>query len=196
MMIPKPWRDALQTIRAVLPDAVMGGGCLRDLDNGRPVKDIDIFVRGSSALDLYGIRDRLMNAFIDCDEIDTLTMYPVGDGNDLIGFVEVKFPDVEYPVQVIMTSWMTDQITERFDYGICRISFDGEAVYRHADYAKDQRDQVFRLCRDRQGEELAASVHRYARLVQKYEGWKFRPFDEFDFHNAVAAQSTSDWGLS
>src|SRR3546814_12174247 len=30
-------------VRAVFPGALIAGGCLRDLDNDRPVKDIDIF---------------------------------------------------------------------------------------------------------------------------------------------------------
>src|SRR3546814_6504991 len=33
----------LAHVRAVFPGALIAGGCLRDLDNDRPAKDIDIF---------------------------------------------------------------------------------------------------------------------------------------------------------
>lgn len=48
--IPKEWRGVLQAMQELgAPEAVIAGGALRDLFNGRAVKDVDIFVasRGS-----------------------------------------------------------------------------------------------------------------------------------------------------
>ena len=43
--IPSSWRELLGEIREVAPDAVIAGGALRDRDNGRPIKDLDVFVQ-------------------------------------------------------------------------------------------------------------------------------------------------------
>jgi hypothetical protein len=44
--IPQRWQDVLQRLHANgFPEAVIAGGALRDLDHGKPVKDVDIWVR-------------------------------------------------------------------------------------------------------------------------------------------------------
>lgn len=177
MQIPQSWSDVLAAIQQVCPDAVMAGGCLRDLDNERPIKDIDIFVRGRGYDELKRVCDRLSNAGLECASVDTDSLYPVGDG-ELTGFFTVCFPKIEQPIQIIMVDWPTDEIVERFDYGICRIAFDGQKIIRPTEYEEDKAAEVFRLRRPREGQELIASVHRYARLIQKYEGWKFDLFEE------------------
>ncbi len=49
MIIPQSWQDALRKVQeGGFHEAVIAGGCLRDLDHGIPiaeVKDVDIFVR-------------------------------------------------------------------------------------------------------------------------------------------------------
>lgn len=43
--IPAEWRAVLKALQnAGAPEAMIGGGALRDLYNGRPVKDVDIFL--------------------------------------------------------------------------------------------------------------------------------------------------------
>ena len=47
--IPQRWRDALTALQdGGFPEAIIAGGALRDLDNGAPVKDVDIFVKWRS----------------------------------------------------------------------------------------------------------------------------------------------------
>lgn len=189
MNIPLNWKAALATVQQFATEAVIGGGCLRDLDNDRPVGDIDIFVFGTSSSDLYHLRQRLIeDADLDCDEIDPDKMYPVGDGNDVVGHFEIDFDGITEPVQIIMVNFECSVITHRFDYGICRISFDGTTLYRSPDYEADKRDKVFRLCLERCERGLAASVHRFARLTRKYEGWRFVPFQKPDPLSGVVAE--------
>src|SRR5262245_52415439 len=46
LIVPARWQEVLLSLRAGgFPEAVIAGGALRDLDNNRPVKDVDIFVR-------------------------------------------------------------------------------------------------------------------------------------------------------
>lgn len=179
--IPAAWTQALDAIQQIAP-AVMAGGCLRDLDNGREVKDIDIFVsdRGARANGLYALREQLIEADLACAEIDESKMYPVGDGNDLIGCIDMEFADCCPPVQIIMVACSLDRILERFDYGICRISFDGTVLVRHPDYIADREAKLFRLRLHRDHQQLSASVHRFARLTRKYEDWRFVPHTSDD----------------
>jgi hypothetical protein len=194
LAIPITWKGALAIVKRAAPEAVMAGGCLRDLDNGRPVKDIDIFVecrtrRRAEALD--GLRNRLVAMGIDCDEVDQEKVYPVGHGNDVVGFFEARFEGLSIPVQVIMIDVtppsrlpcgddldddVVARVLGRIDYGICRIAFDGSNVTAGPEYRADRELQVFRLRQDRREGELSASVHRYARLSRKYEGWTWEPY--------------------
>lgn len=179
MDVPPAWQAALAAIQTVDPDAVIGGGCLRDLDNCREVKDIDIFVEGDKAAHLFELQKRLQDlAGVDyVGDIDDSTMYPIGDGNDVVGFFEIEFDAVDQPIQMIVVKWPTVKICDRFDFGICRIAFDGQKLTRTPEYEQDKRDQVFKLRRSRTDEEMVASVHRFARLTRKYDGWRFGLYD-------------------
>lgn len=53
--IPQIWKDTLSKIQQVFPGAVIAGGCLRDLDHGKPIKDVDIFVP------IYSTTDATLN---------------------------------------------------------------------------------------------------------------------------------------
>lgn len=181
MEIPQPWKDALAAVQAVCPEAVIAGGCLRDLDNGREVKDIDIFVTGEKEGVLRGLHERMSSDGFDAEEIDTASMYPVGERNEVVGFFEVRFDDLDVPAQIIMVNWDTAKICDRFDFGICRIAFDGERLIRTGEYEADKHDEVFRLRRERDDIELVASIHRFARLSRKYEGWPFALYDADEF---------------
>jgi len=180
MQIPAEWKAALTAVQAIYPEAVIAGGCLRDLDNGREVKDIDIFVRGDAAPVLENLHARLLREGYAAEDIDEDSMYPVGERNEVVGFFEMEFEGLDVPLQIIMVNWDTARICDRFDFGICRIAFDGEKLIRTPEYEQDKTDRVFRLRRQRDDIEMVASVHRFARLSRKYEGWPFALFAEVD----------------
>jgi hypothetical protein len=51
MNIPLRWIDALRQLHENgFPEAIIAGGALRDLDNDRPIKDVDIFVRNRGVM--------------------------------------------------------------------------------------------------------------------------------------------------
>jgi len=43
-VIPQEWKDMLGRVQKLFPGAKIAGGCLRDLDHGKPIKDVDIFI--------------------------------------------------------------------------------------------------------------------------------------------------------
>jgi len=179
--IPERWQTVLRYVQNVAPDAVIAGGALRDLDNGRPVKDIDIFVQGNAMADLRSLREKLIELGFDCDDTDDQKIYPVGEGNDVVGCIDARDPAAETPpLQFIVVRCPPAKILDRIDFGICRLAFDGSQIIQPAEYDEDKARQVFRLRYDRAGLMLVTSIHRYARLSQKYEAWKFELFDPFD----------------
>lgn len=189
MNIPQSWRDLLAAIQAVCPSAVIAGGALRDLDNHRPIKDVDIFInaRGmDQALDACAALKAAGYPVV--PEFDEKNVYPEDENLEVVLVtdlgVAVTATDDAYltkvPVQLIFVNWDTARITERFDYGICRLSFDGGAVIPPLEYVDDKANKVFRLRRNRPTPmSMRGSIHRYARLIaEKYQGWTWWPFEE------------------
>lgn len=180
MEIPPQWASLLRGIRRVVPSAVLAGGALRDLDNDRPVKDLDIFVIAENDRDAEGVTNLLREAgYPVCNDPGDITAYPEDQNLEV---VRVAHLEGREDVQFIFVNWDTSRIVERFDYGICQITFDGTALYRSPAYEEDKRDQVFRLRRDRPTPvSMRGSVKRYARLTnEKYPGWDWQPYEAPD----------------
>lgn len=176
--IPAWWRDLLARVQLACPSAVIAGGCLRDRDNGREVKDIDIFISAVTMREADDAmaalrRTGLVVSFVPSEA----TAYPDDQHLEVVAIADVlRF---ELPVQLIFTDWPTSRIVDRFDYGICRLAFDGKSVTRPLEYDGDREAKVFRLRRSRPTPvSMRGSIHRYARLVQKYEGWTWWPFEQ------------------
>jgi hypothetical protein len=164
------WADMLNRVRSVAPSAFLAGGAVRDLDNGRPVKDLDVFFNEETVGDwdfgkVLGGRYVYKNGVADCSYIDaaseicsTSTFSDVQGGPDLNLINTV--PGID-----------TMKMLERMDFGICLIGFNGEQVIRTSKYDHDQRGQMFTLTRADTIEGTVRSLKRYDRLVQKYEDW-------------------------
>jgi hypothetical protein len=190
MQIPSSWTAAVLAIRAVCPTAVLAGGALRDLDNDRPIKDFDVFI---AADDLEAAEDAMaslteagLTVAFDPTE---LTVYPEDQNLEVVAVAEIQMPEAlkpfagirALPVQAVFVRWDTAQIVDRFDYGICRLSYDGSGttVLPPLEYTDDKANKVFRLRRERLTPlSMRGSVKRYARLTaEKYPGWDWQAFE-------------------
>jgi hypothetical protein len=180
LLIPPAWTELLQRIQAVCPSAVLAGGALRDLDNGQDVKDLDIFIRSPDMDDAEAARFALEEAGFELvfdDSGEGGKIYPEDQNLEVVAVMDLL--GFELPVQLIFTNWDTGRIVDRFDYGICRLAWDGETLSRPAEYDEDKQARVFRLRRDRPTPvSMRGSVHRYARLVAKYPGWTWWPYED------------------
>ena len=65
----------------------------------------------------------------------------------------------------------TEENVARFDFGLCRIAYDGERFDTHWSYESDRMDELFALRRCVSPQTLLLSLTRYKRLEQKYVGW-------------------------
>lgn len=168
--IPSEWRKALDEVRKVCPTAVLAGGSLRDLDHKVKPKDLDIFLPATELDEVLGINELIGG--IDPDP-DRGQMYPesmpevvsVTDYNTKKNFLKLK---VKQPVQFVYCNWSMEHILKRFDYGLCRIMFDGTDVLVSDEYLSDKGSKWFTLVRCESETALRSSVRRFARWHPRY----------------------------
>ena len=178
MEIPQSWRDALLRLHANgFPEAIIGGGALRDLDHGVEIKDVDFFVMEKpttkDALDAaFGRKGRTLVS---------------SAASRYLGFEDDVYMVVDYanegapPFQVIAQrnvvpdySFLEYQI-ERFDLGLCRIVYDGISVIAHSTYHADKAAKVLRI---RDPRRIPRSITRAERIGAKYPGYSIVVPDE------------------
>jgi hypothetical protein len=160
--IPSAWVDYLTQIQQEYPQAVLGGGCLRDLYHDKEVKDVDIFIPNSTEcsqdfLDAYSdaITAKLSdyNGFANQDVSCVLTM----NNNIKSELIFITTPTA----------------IERFDFGICQIQFDGKSLLYSDHFMNDVTNKTFTLVRCDNSKQYDRSMTRYERLLQKYPNYKF-----------------------
>jgi len=164
--IPRAWRSALASIQTLAPEAVIAGGCLRDREHGVKVKDIDIFVPCESVDSHEGklFEQRMKND--GWQDVQTLHDESY-NGSRISRSIETMFPGCP-PINIIVMPYALIE----FDFGICQIEFNGKRILRTRDYNIDFRAKQFRLVPKVGDAEFVRSLNRWARLKEKYEGWK------------------------
>lgn len=194
--IPQLWKDTLAEVQAVIPNAVLAGGALRDLDNGKPVKDVDIFILSASRSDFRDQIRELEKAtgweieFVNTDDDIAADEYRemtgrepgehdksyVGDAVVVGGLYVpseeggmVKWGD-QAPLNIIGRK--DNNHVDSFDFGICRIGYDGKTLYRAEGYDADQARKVFTLNLSNPFAVEGRSMKRWERLRTKYIGWE------------------------
>jgi hypothetical protein len=142
---------------------------MRDLDNGRPIKDLDVFYNEAHAADNFisALSGRYVykNGITDCSYIDAASeIFSTTVFIDTQGGPDLNLINVD-------PSFDTTKMLERMDFGICLIGFNGEEVIRTKAYHHDQANQQFTLTRADSIEGTLRSLKRYDRLAQKYPEW-------------------------
>jgi hypothetical protein len=173
MQLNKAYGPTLAHVQATFPGAVVAGGCLRDADNGRPIKDVDLFAPNVSTKDGFdGLKLRVAASLPEGGEIvGVMGGYETWATAECIGVFDIRSPALDY--QLICLTTPPEAILPRMDFGICRISWDGNTVHRTEEYLADQAAQKFTLRRCDDSTQFERSCSRYERLVQKYKGWAF-----------------------
>lgn len=172
-LIPSAWKEELAAVRAFLPDAVIAGGALRDLYLGRPVKDVDLFATAPSD---YWDADALHRML---SRRSAGRTYVAGYGDMTDDVVEVwEWTDPKTRLVRHSTIFNLILLTEtpgvgRFDFGVCRIMFDGQNVIATPEFHEDAANHTFTLLRSETPGQFERSVRRFERFQEKYPGWKF-----------------------
>jgi hypothetical protein len=162
LTIPKRWAEVLSRLHnGGFPEAVIAGGALRDLHNGKPVKDVDIWVRsvvdtdltemlveaamGYEANDVINLADLTAAGY---DNVRGLAMVmdfahyePEDPTKSLMCDTVIKLPN--FQVMAMDLPYNPDGalswgyvVTNDFDLGLNRIYWDGVgSVYENGDMA-------------------------------------------------------------
>jgi hypothetical protein len=173
--IPECWLDVIGKIRSHTPklgNATIAGGALRDLDLGRAIKDVDIFIPNVANLE-----DVLLNAL---DDVEYTSWNPIHHVSAKASAANIGVILDHYQFEVngwrfeaipIVNPFTQKTIIEQFDLGLCMITLDGDTVYRAPEYKHDVAHKLMTIVNQKgNGSEL-----RHAkRLLKKYVGWTIR----------------------
>lgn len=195
--LPAAWAVTMERIRSSLPSAYLAGGAIRDFDNQRPVKDLDVFfTEGKHTYSTAHLEDSLAKLgyfyksecpgqYMDgaANEIEGTSTYVSTEGQPELNLIQLA-PDFN-PASII----------ERVDFGLCQIGYDRmKVVERTLAYDFDRTNQCLTLTRAESVDGVARSLKRYHRLSQKYVGWQLRVPNEFTplVNAALAAGAISE----
>lgn len=167
--IPAQAAQVLRRVQQEVPEAIVAGGCLRDAIMNRPINDIDVFVpedqAARAAMAIYETHPKHVKTLHEAyftfnNDVRRVSYYEGGEG--------------KLPVNIIGVYQCTpEKQMERFDFGICRVAFDGIRLWKDLAFDRDQRDETFSLLVDQTEEQLKYSLQRFERLQGKYNGWRF-----------------------
>ena len=156
------FQEIIRVVRWEFPGSrpVIGGGALRDSILGRPIKDVDVFIRAQDYSTLDSELTRRINPPI------MARMYGRPDMHGAWNFIQ----NIEgYEVQVILADFENkEDLAHTFDIGLSRVTYDGEFLYVSDEFLQDAADKKFRIRRADNQYELERSLRRVERHMEKY----------------------------
>lgn len=165
-LVPDEWHKILIQVQSLDSKAVLAGGCLRDTEMGRPVKDLDIFVRDEINT------NKIAAMFRAYPEINIESSTSSDEWCDAAYIIKSNALPIPLNICHVAKAGATpyDRV-QHFDFGICRISYDGIRVTRESAYQLDKDERRFRLLFAPNKESFDHSMRRYIRLLLKYPDW-------------------------
>ncbi len=162
---PRHWTAMLKRIQTKFPEALIGGGCLRDLQFNKPVNDIDIFLNGSYE---HNIRNTLElttghQVLLDQTVTHNNVIYPQTIGHVFcLGAHGEKY-------QIIQKGHNIDPLTilDTFDIGLCMICWDGYDYTTNNHFIVDSLLHRITLVNPKEH----SSLNHQNRVRSKYQGW-------------------------
>lgn len=174
--IPKEWDYVLNLIQKQFPKAIIAGGALRDLDNGRSIKDVDIFIPTSISGTVQELYNAVREHYIFADATLSFASYIDGEEQEVPEEHEdraldgiVFFEYAGYKFECIVCKPAFADISS-FDINICQIKYDGSCVIKTEAYERGVRDNYIRIVTQNRQDRNAA---RLARIAVKYPDWAF-----------------------
>lgn len=173
LTIPTVWRRVLDALQRPFPESFIGGGALRDLDNDRPIKDVDVFIGEHE-----NIGDKLVDAlrpmgFV-VQDVSLVDASSAGSTVQQV-FEATHLVEVCPPLNIIVAGeresaggfmqWHLD----RFDIGLCRIAYDGSKVEYTSSYCVDKAERRLTVMH---AHTIERTMQRLQRISEKYRGWR------------------------
>lgn len=162
--IPSQALSVLHRIQTVVPQAIVSGGCLRDYFLKRPINDIDIFVPANQFL----VAEHAI--------IETCPAITETFGNLSWDNIEKTryYKGEDFPINLIGVYNCTPAfLLESYDFGFCKIAFDGQYLWKDAKFDLDANNETITLYTILNATLHARSLKRYECFAKKYVNWRF-----------------------
>jgi hypothetical protein len=167
MQIPAKWVAVLAAIQVAAPEAFLAGGALRDLDLGREVKDLDIFVSEAG----YGAAQVVLSQ-LDYAPANRQCLDYVGADFSVVEGREFKREgEVTVNLVCLRADFGFPSGLYRFDLGLCQIGFDGREVVKTAAYIEDATNKTLTVLRCESVDQMVRTEQRVERLQAKFPDW-------------------------
>lgn len=170
--IPNSWHAVLARIHTIAPEALLAGGALRDLDNNRPVKDLDVFVNDRTD---FNILTAALSEFypdrVSFKDYQHTSVYHENDNT--VASVSLYEGSLLPPLNVIGVYGDINPMGRfaRFDFGLCQIAFNGQHMIETEAYRHDRANRLLTMIRCESLPAFQRSLVRYHRLTGKYVDW-------------------------
>jgi hypothetical protein len=175
--------DLCRRIRAVAPNAIIGGGAPRDVFLGGSVKDIDVFVQCPQS-DFAGLCDRIALALL--GTIETSQQYVHAPSYN------IRIPGLAQELNVVLREDVSPLMdVGDYDFGISQIAVDGLTVIRTAAQQKDVAANTItymHAAEEKPEWHVKSSANRLARVLAKYPS--LQPVDCEKLLAVLAEQAT------
>ena len=162
------YAEVLATLQQVAPEAHIAGGAVRDTLLNRPIADVDVFM-GDGHVEEAAALLRSARGYV-----------KVGENLELFAPTMVRAIELERADEVISINIVglvpgiatpEDNIAH-FDFGACRVAFDGKRTVRTAQFNWDAANRTFTLHRADSLEQFDCSMARFKKIIAgRYEGW-------------------------
>lgn len=167
--VPFAWAEALRTVQSVHPEAVLAGGCLRDLILGGPVKDLDIFI-GPASTNLQEVLERRHGwrtvMSVNADYVDSMR----GEVARVHGY---RVPGFPLEIQIIQLTNLDEPhaAIKRMDFAACQVGYCGGNHWVYTPEAlKDFMQRTITMLEPENEVQELRSLARARRFGDKYQG--------------------------
>jgi len=179
VQLPAEWLVVLRKIQTVFPGAKIAGGALRDLENGRDIKDVDIFCPISTN---PGMDELVWNLFDGEDiTLNPVTSYTTNDegGDDRALHAVFILHKDGWQYDIILAT-PDDCDIENFDINICQIAHDGNKMYSTPAYRLGCLYHKIKVLHVNRKDRNAKRIER---LLQKYPDFDLVEEEVYDLFN-------------
>ena len=169
--VPPQWLDVLSLVHSLSPEALLAGGCIRDLVLGGPVKDLDIFVDASSDDHWSDLCSVLQFRHGWCPVTQINADYVASMRSEVAKVVGFRVPGFPLEVQIIglKTLLYPMDALNRMDFGACQI---GMSHHQHVFYTpaahKDLTERRITMLEPGDATQELRSLRRAERFAEKY----------------------------
>lgn len=161
--IPARWKEVLSTVQSVFPDAAIGGGALRDLVYGKPVKDVDIFTRCRS---YYPNHEELVLKLFPNAVVTHAMSYGDKPSNEFHRIIwaiyDLNIPGEDF--QLIVGEYQSGN-PDTFDLSITQIVYDGNEIKFTDAFVETKETGKINFMNK---QSYARRIKRYDRITEKY----------------------------